>query len=87
MWTYTEQSCGGPTITRPGEAALLERGRVKGFRVSEGSWMLEYGRGPIVTCLPMGLSGAIASLDGRTLWKTISVSTRLTWRALRRGKV
>ena len=87
MWTFTEESCRERTITSPGEAAFLGRGQVKGYRVSEGSWMLEYGRGPIVTCLPMGLIGAIGSLDGRTLWKTLSVSTRLTCRALLRGKI
>jgi hypothetical protein len=87
MWTFTEESCGERIVTRPGESALLRRGQVKGFRVSEGSWMLEYGRGPIVTCLPMGLSGAVASLDGRTVWKTLRVSTRLTCKALLRGKI
>lgn len=87
MWTFTEESCGERTVTRPGDTAVLRRGQVKGYRVSEGAWMLEYGRGPIVTCLPMGVIGAITSLDGRTLWKTLSVSTRLTYKALLRGKV
>lgn len=87
MWTYTEESCGEPVITRPGDRAVLLRGQVKGFRTEHGSWMLEYGRGPIVTCLPMALSGAVTSLDGRTIWKTLSTSARLAWKALRRGKV
>jgi len=87
MWTFTEGACGERIITRPGEAARLPRGEVKGFRVTEGSWMLEYGRGPIVTCLPMAVSGALASLDGRTLWRTLKVSTRLTCKALLHGKV
>lgn len=87
MWMYTDDRCGERIICRPGDAALLQRGRVKGFRLAEGSWMLEYGCGPIVTCLPMALSDAIVSLDGTTIWKTLSVSTRLMWRELLRGKV
>ena len=86
MWTYTERACSAPTISHAGDAALLRRGQVKGFRVSEGTWMLEYGRGPIVTCLPMGLSDAVISLDGTTIWRTLSTATRLTFRELRQGK-
>jgi ERG2 and Sigma1 receptor like protein len=87
MWTYTEESYGEPVITRPGDRAVLLHGQVKGFRIAHGSWMLEYGRGPIITCLPMALSDAITSLDGTTIWKTLSTSARLAWRELRRGKV
>lgn len=87
MWTYTEEACGVRTITRPGEAAFLRPGQAKGFRVAEDSWMLEYGRGPVITCLPMALTGAIMSLDGKTIWKALSVSTRLICRELRQGKV
>jgi hypothetical protein len=86
MWTYTEETCGERTITRPGEMALLRRRQTKGFRVAEGSWMLEYGRGPIMTCLPMAVSGAIANLDGRTLWRTFSISTRLACKTLLRRR-
>jgi hypothetical protein len=87
MWTYTEEACGARTITRPGEVAYLHPGQAKGFRVSEDSWMLEYGRGPVIACLPMALTGAVMSLDGKTIWKTLSVSTRLICRELRQGKV
>jgi len=87
MWTYTEQSCSERIVTRPGDRAVLMHGQVKGFRVAQGTWMLEYGRGPIVTCLPMALTNAITCLDGTTIWKTLSVSARLTWKELRRGKM
>jgi C-8 sterol isomerase len=87
MWTYTEECCRERTISRPGDCALLQRGRVKGFRLAEGTWMLEYGRGPIATCLPTAITGAIASLDGKTIWKTLRVSAALMWRELRMGKV
>jgi C-8 sterol isomerase len=86
MWTYTEEACRERIITRPGDMAFLPRGQTKGFRVAEGSWMLEYGRGPIMTCLPMAVSGAVASLDGRTLWRTVSISTRLTCKSLLRRR-
>jgi C-8 sterol isomerase len=87
MWTYTEEAGGVRTITRPGDAAVLHHGQAKGFRVSEDSWMLEYGRGPVITCLPLALTGAVTSLDGKTIWKTLSVSARLICRELLRGKV
>jgi C-8 sterol isomerase len=51
--------------------ALLRRGKVKGFRLVENCWLLEYGRGPVPTALPMGLSGAVQSLDGGVIWKTL----------------
>jgi C-8 sterol isomerase len=86
MWTYTEESCGERVVTMPGEMAVLRRRHTKGFRIAEGSWMLEYGRGPIMTCLPMAVSGAVASLDGRTLWRTFSISTRLTCKTLFRRR-
>lgn len=87
MWTYTEEDWATRAITRPGEAAFLRRGQVKGFRTAEGTWMLEYGRGPIATCLPMALSDALVSLDGTTIWATLSVCARLTLKELRRGKI
>jgi C-8 sterol isomerase len=86
MWTYTEESCGERVVTMPGEMAVLQRRHTKGFRIAEDSWMLEYGRGPIMTCLPMAVSGAVASLDGRTLWRTFSISTRLTCKTLFRRR-
>jgi len=49
--------------------------------------MLEYARGPVVTCLPQALTDSIVRLDGMTIWKTLSISTRLMFRSLRRGKV
>jgi hypothetical protein len=53
----------------------------------EDTWVLEYGRGPVVTCLPMGLSGAILNLDGGILWKTIRNYGRLVIKELLHGKI
>jgi C-8 sterol isomerase len=71
----------------PGDLAHLRRGRVKGFRISEDCWMLEYGRGPVPTCLPMGLSGALLNLDGGIIWKTVRNYGRLVIKELLRGKI
>jgi hypothetical protein len=88
MWTYTENGrFPVRTIFRPGDAALLPRRQTKGFRLAEETWLLEYGRGPILTCLPMALTDAIVSLDGSTIWKTLRVSTRLMLKELRQGKI
>jgi hypothetical protein len=87
MWTYSEDQCGERVIFRPGDGAFMQRRHAKGFRLVEGSWILEYGRGPIVTCLPTGISDAVVSLDGKTVWKTLRIATRLIFKELRRGKV
>jgi hypothetical protein len=86
MWTYTEEACGERIVTKPGEMVFMPRGQAKGFRVAEDSWILEYARGPIVTSLPIGVSGAVATLDGRTVWRTLSIPARLTWKTLRRKR-
>jgi C-8 sterol isomerase len=78
MWTYTDDNFAGRTVFRPGDMALLERRRVKGFRLVEDCWLLEYGRGPVPTALPMALSGAFLSLDATTVGKTIYHYGRLT---------
>ena len=51
--------------------------QVKGFKLPEGGWMLEYGRGPVPTALPFALSGAVTSLDVRTMVKTMWIYGRL----------
>jgi len=88
MWTYTEARHGERVITRPGERALLPRGDVKGFRISEECWMLEYARGPVPTSLPMALGDAVFSgMDPTTIAKTLYYYGRLVLGELRRGKV
>src|SRR5712692_8713513 len=87
MWTYLEGDPYDRSVYRPGDLARLKRRQVKGFRLVEGCWLLEYGRGPVPTALPMGLSGALASLDGGTIWKTLRIYGRLVIRELLRGKI
>jgi C-8 sterol isomerase len=88
MWTYTEDSFRQRVVTRPGEMAHLRRRQVKGFRVHEDTWMLEYGRGWVPTALPVALGDAVFSaMDVRTIVKTLWVYGRLVVRELVRGKI
>ena len=87
MWTYTESDFTERRLYRAGDAAFLDRREAKGVRIFEGSWMLEYGRGPVPTALPFALTGAISSLELGTIAKTIGVYGRLVVRELLQGKI
>jgi C-8 sterol isomerase len=87
MKTYTEDHFRAPIVTMPGELAHLRRRQAKGVHLSSGCWMLEYGRGPIPTTLPFALSGAITSLEIRSVVKTMWIYGRLVLRELLRGKI
>jgi len=84
MRTYTEESPLKTEVYKPGDLALLRRGEVKGVRFSEGNWMLEYGRGPIITSLPFGL---LMSFDSWIILKTAWIYGKLTVKELLRGKI
>lgn len=87
-WTYTDDNVGQRVVSKAGDHLYLSPERVKGFRILENTWMLEYGRGPIPTALPFALADAIFSmLDGETLWKTLWIYGRLVTRNLLKGKV
>jgi hypothetical protein len=88
MWTYTEQRCGERLVTRAGERALLPRGKVKGWRILEGTWMLEYGRGFMPSGLPLVLGDVLLSaMDWRILLQTLRIYGRHTLHELRQGKL
>ncbi len=88
MWTFTESRYGERVVTRPGQFAFLRRGEVKSYKITEGSWMLEYGQGPVPTCLPTGLADAVfRGQDPPTIAKTLHAYGRLTVRELLRGKI
>lgn len=88
MWTYTPETCGFRTVTLPGEYAVLPRGCVKGFRLPEGAWMLEYGRGVLPLALPLVLGDVlISAMDIPTLMKTLRVYGRMAGRELLKGKI
>jgi C-8 sterol isomerase len=88
MRTYTEDNVLVPVVTRPGERALLRRDQTKGYKISDGTWMLEYARGPVPTALPLALcDGLISCMDGYTVAKTLTVYGRHVVRELLKGKV
>src|SRR5437868_2362599 len=85
---FTEQLFHEPSITRPGELALLRRGSAKGFTLSAGSWMLEYGRGVIPASLPFALGYALfACFEPVTVAKTMWQYSRLVLKELWNGKI
>jgi C-8 sterol isomerase len=88
MWTFTDDKIGERVVTRPGEMAHLETDRVKAYKLPEGGWMLEYGRGPIPTALPVGLADALFSaMDWHTVRQTLWTYGKLTVRELMKGKI
>lgn len=60
MWTYVEGEC-ERTSYKPGDAAFLGKDLVKGYRLPDHGWMLEYARGFIPGMLPFGLADSIFS--------------------------
>jgi len=88
MWTFTDDNVGEKVITRPGERADLPPERVKSYKLPDGGWMLEYGRGPIPSVLPFGLADATFSMmDGTMLRQTLWTYGKLTVRNLLKGKI
>lgn len=87
MWCYLE----GQTerrVYRPGDAAHLGPQAVKGYRLPEGAWMLEYARGPIPGMLPFGLADSLFStLDLRCIGRTVLDYGRHVGRSMLRGRV
>lgn len=88
MWTYTEDRWAERVVTRPGEMAYLRRGGAKGYRLPEGGWMLEYGRGLVPTALPVGLMDSIMSgIDPVTVLRTLRGYGAGVVRELLKGKI
>ena len=87
MWTYTEDALAERVVTGPGGVAHLGRRQVKGYRLPDACWMLEYGRGPVATMLPFGLSDSLVGLDFTTIRRTLAVYAPLALRELWRGKI
>ncbi len=88
MRTYTEQHLGEARVSKPGEWQVLNRGQVKGFKLPDAVWLLEYGRGPIFTALPMALGDAVFSgMDATTIVRTLWNYGKFVTRELLRGKI
>jgi C-8 sterol isomerase len=89
MKTYTDRSFAHAVVTEPGGMALLRRGEVKGFSLSEDCWLLEYGRGPIPTALGVALFGdaTFSAQDPPIIGKTLWIYGRQVARNLWRRKI
>lgn len=82
MWCYHEGET-ERSVYRPGEFAYLGGNRVKGYRIPDHGWMLEYARGPIPTMLPFGLADTVFStVDYRGLLQSVARYARLTLKSL-----
>ena len=87
MWCFLEGET-DRTVFEPGSTAYLGDGQVKGYRIPDHAWMLEYSRGPIPLMLPFGLADTLLStLDARTLARTVGGYGRFVVDSLRRGKI
>lgn len=87
MWCYLENET-ERTVFGPGSQAHLGPDAIKGYRIPDHAWMLEYARGPIATMLPFGLADTVVStLDFKTLGRTLAGYTAKTLGSLRRGKL
>ncbi len=87
MWVYHEGET-HRTVFEPGSAAYLGSDKVKGYRVPDHAWMLEYARGPIATMLPFGLAdAALSTLDHKAIRRTLWGYTTLVLGSLAKGKI
>jgi C-8 sterol isomerase len=88
MDTFTIDSFHTLAHFEAGDLAYLPKGVGKGVRMSPGCWMLEYGRGPVPTALPVGVGDAVFSaFDPVTVGKTVWAYGRHVTRSLLRGKI
>jgi C-8 sterol isomerase len=88
MSTFTDDRCGARVVSGPGDWTLLPKGRVKGWRIRENTWMLEYGRGFLPSALPLALSDlTISAMEWRIALQTLGIYGRHALRELRQGKL
>ncbi len=87
MWCYIEGET-ERTVYTPGSTAYLGADKVKGYRIPDHAWMLEYSRGPIPSMLPFGVADTLVStLDFKTLGRTFAGYAKHVGSSLLRGKI
>ena len=87
MWCYIEGET-QRTEYPPGSLAYLGKDKVKGYRIPDHAWMLEYARGPIPSMVPFGLADSLLStLDFKTLGRTLVGYGKMTVGSLLKGKL
>jgi len=87
QWAFTPGST-ERQVFRPGDIHVLPAGKVRGYRIPESGWALEYARGFIPSMMPFGLADSLFStLDLPTLAKTLGIYTKAVVRELVKGKI
>ena len=87
MWCYIEGET-KRTVYTPGEYAYLGKNKVKGYRIPDHGWMLEYARGPIPAMVPFGLADSVFStVDYKCVLRTLAMYGQLVIKELLQGKV
>jgi C-8 sterol isomerase len=72
----------------PGSMHHLPKGAVRGYRIPEHCWALEYARGAIPTMIPFGFADTLSStLDWKTAMQTLQIYAGACVRQLLRGKI
>jgi len=88
MWVYLDEKPTQRITYLAGDHAILTRGQGKAWKTPENAWMLEYARGNVPSCLPVGLGGAVFSaIDPKMVWETVSTYGGQTIRNLLKGKL
>ncbi len=60
-----------PRVYQPGEFGHMHKGQSLTCEFKPGSWMIEYGRGPVVTALPFALMDSlVSSVELKSLYLT-----------------
>ena len=82
MWCYVEGQY-DRRVYVPGDLAFLGTNEVKGYRLPEFGWMMEYARGRVPTMLPFGLADTLFStVDTRCIAKTMKLYTKRVVRSM-----
>ena len=73
-----------PQIHKPGDTGFLDKGHSLTCEMKAGSWMIEYGRGAIITAFPFALMDSLmSSLDFKSVFVTIKEYTHFFLKSFR----
>ncbi len=73
----------GAVHYRAGDVGYLPKGHSLTCEIKEGAWMIEYGRGAVLTALPFALADSlISSVELKSFWLTVCEYTRCIVRSL-----
>ena len=71
-------------VHKPGDTGFLDRGHSLTCEMKAGSWMIEYGRGSIITALPFALADSLmSSLDFKSVLFTMKEYTHFFFKSFR----